>query len=149
MGLQTLLEQRKISKYHLSKMSGVPKTTIMDICAGRSDIERCSAKTVQQLAHALGLTMEEVMALSMQYDSATGLPKDMAYFECDLPPFLSASIEAMKRAWDKLNRGEEYYEWDCDFCDLQSSINVAEVEQAISPDQAWYLREKYLGLERV
>ena len=144
MGLQALLEQRKISK-----MSGVPKTTIMDNCAGRSDIERCSAKTVQQLANALGLTMEEIMALSVQYDSATGYPKDKAYFECDLPPFLSVSIEAMKSAWEKLERGEEYYEWDCDFCDLQSSINVAETEQLISPDQAWYLREKYLGLERV
>ena len=73
----------------------------------------------------------------------------MAYFECDLPLFLSTSLEAMKRAWEKMDRGEEYYEWDCDFCDLQSSINVAEVEQLISPDQAWYLREKYLGLERV
>ena len=55
----------------------------------------------------------------------------------------------MKDAQAKLDRGEEYYEWDCDFCDLQSSINAAEVEQIISPDQAWYLREKYLGLERV
>ena len=63
-------------------------------------------------------------------------------------PFLSDSIEAMKRAWEKIEHGEEYSEWDCDFCDLQSSINVAEVEQAISPDQAWHLREKYLGLER-
>ena len=34
MDLQTLLEQRNISKYQLSKISGVPKTTIMDICAG-------------------------------------------------------------------------------------------------------------------
>lgn len=59
------------------------------------------------------------------------------------------SIEAMKNAQAKLDRGENYYEWDCDFCNLQSSINVAEVEQIISPDQAWYLREKYLGLERV
>ena len=43
MDLQTLLEQRNISKYQLSKISGVPKTTIMDICAGRSNVERCSA----------------------------------------------------------------------------------------------------------
>lgn len=89
------------------------------------------------------------MKLSSPYDGKTGLPKDQSYFECDLPPFLAASIEAMKDAQAKLDRGEEYYEWDCDFCDLQSSINMAEVEQIISPDQAWYLREKYLGLERV
>ena len=96
----------------------------MDICACRSDIERCSAKTVQQLAHALGLTMEEVMALSMQYDSATGLPKNMAYFECDFPPFLSASIEAMKKALDKLDCGEEYSEWNCDFATCNLALTL-------------------------
>lgn len=148
MDLQTLLDQRKITKYHLAKVSGVPKTTIMDICAGRSEIERCSAKTVQQLAKALDCTMEDIMKLSSPYDRKTGLPKDEAYFECDLPPFLTSSIEAMKKAQAKMDRGEEYYEWDCDFCDLQSSINAAETEQIISPEQAWYLREKYLGLER-
>lgn len=41
MDLQTLLNERNLSKYQLSKLSGVPKTTIMDICAGRSDMERC------------------------------------------------------------------------------------------------------------
>ena len=52
MDLQTLLEQRNISKYQLSKISGVPKTTIMDICAGRSNVERCSAKTVSHAGNA-------------------------------------------------------------------------------------------------
>ena len=52
MDFQGYLDQRNISKYQLSKISGVPKTTIMDICSGRSTIERCSAKTVQQLAKA-------------------------------------------------------------------------------------------------
>ena len=68
MDLQTLLDERHISKYHLSKVSGVPKTTIMDICAGRSEIERCSAKTVQQLARALDCTMEDIMQLSAPYN---------------------------------------------------------------------------------
>lgn len=75
--------------------------------------------------------------------------KTRVIFECDLPPFLLTSIEAVKNAREKLNRGEEYFDWDCDFCDLQSSINVAETEQIISPEQAWHLREKYLGLKRV
>ena len=149
MDLQEYLKQHNITKYHLSKISGVPKTTIMDICAGRSDIERCSAKTVQQLAKALNLSMEDVMAMSSPYDRKTGLPKDSSYFEKDLPPFLALSIENMKEAMTRLDRGEEYYDWDCDFCDLQSSINQAEVCQIISSEQAWYLREKYLGLERI
>ena len=148
MDLQTLLDQRQITKYHLSKVSGVPKTTIMDICAGRSEIERCSAKTVRQLAKALDCTMEDIMELSSPYDSATGLPKDKSYLERGLPPFLMESIAAMKAAWKKLDGGEPYLRWDCDYCNLQTDINKAEVNQIINPEQAWYLREKYLRLER-
>lgn len=149
MDLQTFLDQKKITKYHLSKISGVPKTTIMDICAGRSDIERCSAKTVQQLARALDCTMEEIMRLSSPYDGETGLPKDSGYLECGLPAFLQDSINAMKAAWKKLDSGEMYLHWDCDYCSLQSDINSAEVNQLISTDQAWHLREQYLRMERV
>ena len=149
MNLQEYLNQQHISKYHLSKISGVPKTTIMDICAGRSDIGSCSARTVQQLAKALNCTMEDIMDMASPYASDTGLPKDLSYFEENLPPFLKLSIENMKDAQEKLVNGEEYYLWDCDFCDLQSSINQAEACQIISPDQAWYLREKYLDLEKV
>lgn len=148
MDLQTLLNERNITKYHLSKISGVPKTTIMDICAGRSDIERCSAKTVQQLAHALDCTMEDIMQLTPPYDGATGLPKDRSYLERGLPPFLVASISTMQEAWEKLDRGEKYLRWDCDYCDLQTDINNAEVNQLINSEQAWYLREKYLRMER-
>jgi len=149
MDLQTYLDQHKITKYHLSQISGVPKTTIMDICAGRSDISRCSAKTVQQLAKALNITMEDIMSFGTAYDSETGFPKDNSYLECGLPRFLQESIQAMKAAWQKLDCGEEYLRWDCDFCNLQTDINNAEVNQMISSEQAWYLREKYLRLERV
>ena len=148
MDLQTFLDQKKITKYHLSKISGVPKTTIMDICAGRSDIKRCSAKTVQQLARALDCTMEEIMLLSSQYDNETGLPRDDDYLECGLPVFLQESINAMKAAWQKIDNGESYLHWDCDYCNLQSDINSAEVNQLISVEQAWYLREQYLRVER-
>ena len=57
MDLQGYLNQRGISKYRLAQISGVPNTTIVDICAGRSEIGRCAAKTVQQLAKALDCTM--------------------------------------------------------------------------------------------
>ncbi len=148
MDFQMFLDQKKMSKYHLSKISGVPKTTIMDICAGRSDIDRCSAKTVQQLARALDCTMEDIMALAPAYDSRTGLPKQQGYLECGLPPFLCISVDAMKAAWKKLDAGERYLRWDCDYCNLQSDINTAEVNHLISSEQAWYLREVYLRIER-
>ena len=147
MNLQTYLDRRNMTKYHLSKISGVPKTTIIDICSGRSDIEKCSAKTVYQLAKALECTMEDIMAMAS--DDENGLPQDKSYLECGLPAFLQESLQAMIEAWRKVDSGEKYLRWDCDFCNLQSDINSAEVNQMISTEQAWHLREKYLRIERV
>lgn len=91
---------------------------------------------------------KDIAALSSNYDSKTGLPKDVGYLECGLPPFLNESIKTMADAWKKIDNGEDYLRWDCDYCDLQSSINSAEVNRLISSEQAWYLREKYLRIER-
>lgn len=88
------------------------------------------------------------MTMSSSYGES-GLPKDNGYLECGLPEFLQTSILAMTDAWRKVDNGEKYLRWDCDFCNLQSDINNAEVNLLISSDQAWYLREKYLRIERV
>lgn len=66
MTLQLLLDQKNITKYHLSKISGVPKTTIIDICSGQSSIDRCSAKTVLKIAKTLGCSMEYIMMIEEQ-----------------------------------------------------------------------------------
>lgn len=52
MSLQEYIDSKNITKYHLSKISGVPKTTVIDICSGKSSLQKCSARTVQQLAEA-------------------------------------------------------------------------------------------------
>lgn len=101
-----------------------------------------------QLAKALECTMEEIMEMASPLD-ASGLPKDKSYLECGLPAFLQESLEAMKKAWNLLDNGEKYLRWDCDYCNLQSDINIAEVGSLISTEQAWYLKEKYLRIERV
>ena len=63
------------------------------------------------------------------------------YLECGLPEWLQTSIQ-------NYEENKETSLWDCYYCELQSDINVAEVEQIISSEQAWYLRGKYLGIER-
>ena len=68
MYLQTILDQKNITRYYLSKISGVPKTTIIDICSGKSSLDRCTAKTVYQIAKALGCTMEDLMMLDTPDD---------------------------------------------------------------------------------
>ena len=145
MNLQSVLNKRNISMYHLSKISGVPKTTVIDICAGRSSLEKCSAKTVFLLAKALNCTMEEL--LEPDYDM-NGKPVDNSYLECNLPVFLADSLSMFKDALEKQQNGEAVTLMDCYYCELQSDINSAEVNNIISSEQAWFLREKYLGLAR-
>ena len=89
MDLQGYLDNRNITKYRLSKISGVPKTTIIDICSGKSSMQKCTARTVQQLAKALGCTMEFILSLDVaeDYDRESGLPKHKNYLERGLPAY--------------------------------------------------------------
>lgn len=153
MNLQEYIDSRNITKYRLSQMSGVPKTTVIDICSGKSSLQKCSARTVQQLAKALDCSMEELMDMNMdrsstRYDPETGLPKSKEYLECGLPPYLQTSLKQMIASWENLDNGREDMQWDMNWCELNADINSAEVEQEISSKQAWYLREKYLRMKR-
>lgn len=145
---QILLESKDMSKYHLSKISGVPKTTIMDICAGRSSIDRCSAKTVFMLAKALNCTMEYLMSLDTpsDYDASIGVPTNPVYLECGLPDFLKTSLDNMKKSWSIQDSGQKDMHWDLYWCELNADINSAETDQTISAEQAQYLRKTYLRM---
>ena len=70
--------------------------------------------------------------MEQRYDKETGLPVDRSYLECGLPPYLQRSLDTMKRAWESEDNG----------------ANSAEVEGEISSEQAWYLRETYLRIQR-
>ncbi len=59
--VQELLAQRKMTKYRLWKLSGVPQATISDICTGKTKIERCSAETIYRIAKALDVSMETLV----------------------------------------------------------------------------------------
>ena len=61
MNLNELLKKLNISKYRLAKDSGVPKTTVIDICSGKARIEKCSAETIFKIAKSLNVTMEELV----------------------------------------------------------------------------------------
>lgn len=149
MNMQSMLQARNMSMYRLSQISGVPKTTVIDICSGKSDIEGCTARTVLQLSRALGCSMEELMQIdNARYDRETGLPKDESYLEKGLPGYLQKSIAAMQASWKIVDSGKRDLHWDLVWCELNADINCAETEQEISSDQAWYLRRKYLRMEK-
>lgn len=73
---------------------------------------------------------------------------DNSYLENGLPNFLEKSLLQWKNTMRLIEKDERPSTWDLDFCELQSDINVAEVDEQISSRQAWYLREKYLGINR-
>jgi DNA-binding Xre family transcriptional regulator len=70
MNFNELLIQQNITKYRLSKISGVPFATISDISTGKATIEKCSAGTLYKLAKSLDVTMEDLIADSIEYRSS-------------------------------------------------------------------------------
>ena len=86
--------------------------------------------------------------MESRYDNQAGLPTDRSYLECVLPPYLQESLEMMKKAWAAEENGSNDLRFDCYYCNLQADINTAEVEGEISSEQAWYLRENYLRIQR-
>ena len=148
MNLQTILTEKQMTMYRLSKVSGVAKTTVIDICSGKSSIGGCNADTVLRLSRALDCTMEELMQIdNADYDRNTGKPKDESYLEKGLPEYLSKSLCAMIEAWKIEDNGKRDLHFDIYWCDLNADINSAETEQEISSEQAWHLRRKYLRME--
>ena len=70
MYLNDLLAEKKISKYRLAKESGIPRTTVVDICSRKARIEKCSADTIYKIAKVLGVSMESLIEQEME-DSAS------------------------------------------------------------------------------
>ena len=61
MTVNELMNEKKITKYRLSKDSGVPYTTVNDICSDKAQLEKCSAETVYRISKTLGVTMESLI----------------------------------------------------------------------------------------
>ncbi len=66
MYMSDLLEKKNMSRYRLSKESGVAQATIADICSGKARIEKCSADTLYRIAKTLDVTMESLIAEEME-----------------------------------------------------------------------------------
>lgn len=121
-----LLAYKKMTVSSLSAESGIPRSTLTDISSGKSDILECSGKTLLAIAKCLNMTIEELLAL--EREEAKTL----------LPGFLLDSIVQYRKAIRK-----DSTMLDCYSDQLNSSINVAEVENLISSEQANRLRKRY------
>mgnify|MGYP000435328038 CR=1 FL=1 len=82
-----------------------------------------------------------------QYDQETGSRWISRILNADFPMICRLLFRRCK-SWAIIDSGSRDPHWDIYWCNLNADINSAEVERIISPEQAWYLREKYLRMER-
>lgn len=137
--LQEAMSERKISRYRLSKISGIPWATLSDICSGKTELERCSAGTVLKLSKALGLTMEETLDLETgMVSEACDVHEDLSYLEVDLPESLRTAIEEVRLGFERDDPNIDLL-----LDTLYGEINANLWSDEITKNQADYLRSRY------
>lgn len=65
MNVNQLLLKKKNSKYRFSQISGIPYSTVNDICSGKTKMRKCSGETLYKLAKALDTPMEKLIEAEM------------------------------------------------------------------------------------
>lgn len=133
MTIHDMLKEKSITKYSLSKKSGIDWETLSDICSGKIPIATCSVDILQKLALAVGISMDDILLLE------DGKPEDSSYLEMNLSLHLSKSIEEYM-----LGKKNQVSYLDCLWGELYGSINADFWSGVISQEQAEYLRRKYL-----
>ncbi len=143
MTLQQLLKDMQISRYRLSKTSGIPWATLADICSGKTNLNRCGAGTLAKLSKTLGISIEELLALEIEAEknTAIGKPQTKTYLEADLSESVQKAIEDYIKG-----EKEQVLYLDCLWNELNGAINADLWASLITEEQASYLREKYLGI---
>ena len=82
MTIQQILREKNLSRYQLSKKSGVPWATLADICSGKTTLSRCSAGTLMKLSSTLNIPMEQLITLTVEKPQMHGgKPADRTYLE--------------------------------------------------------------------
>ena len=87
MTIQEAMRKSGTSIYSLSKKSGVPYSTLRDICSNKTDFGKCEARTVYLLAQALDVSLDDLM-------------KTYAQKRCDFELFKSHICHRLKREGD-------------------------------------------------
>lgn len=134
MDINQLLKERGLTKYCLAKQSGVPHTTINDICSGKTNIIKCSVETLYRISVFLEIPMESLIK-----EEFIQIERERSY-ERGLPEYLQKDLDEYKKG---LKNNSTLI--DCLWGELYGSINMAEITDGIiTPEHANYLRQKYL-----
>ena len=105
--IQKIMERKNITVHDLSLMSGVPYSTVKNICSQKARIEQCTAKTIYRLAKALGVSMEELVEKQMHYRHSFDWFRSETCHRVKRLGDLDFLIEMLTG-----NEIEKYYEWE-------------------------------------
>lgn len=160
MSLQALLDSRGISKYRLSKMSGVSKTVVADICSGKSSLENCTAKTVYRIALVLDCTVEFLLMMSAKSNIDNSAASDQC--EVNISPVYSSERNLKKYGIDfyvekslendlfalidGVNNNVSYI--DCLRDELLSSVHASYNAGLLSVEQAEFIEQNFIFSNR-
>ena len=114
MTIQQILREKNLSRYQLSKKSGVPWATLADICSGKTTLSRCSAGILMKLSSTLDIPMEQLITLTVEKPQMHGGKlADRTYLEKNLPASLDKALrEYIQGEKDKVSLwiacGENY-----------------------------------------
>ncbi len=143
MTIQQLMQDMNMSRYRLSKTSGIPWATLADIYSGKTHLDRCGAGTLSKLSKALGLSIEELLELESKPTESVsdGKPNNKTYLETGLSNSVQKAIKDYLQG-----EKEQVLYLDCLWDELYGAINADFWSGLITEEQAGYLRDKYLGL---
>ena len=120
--IDKLLEDARMSRYKLSKESGVPQATISDLCSGKTSITKCSAGTLYKIAKVLNVTVDSILEAD----------------ECE-----NAQDEEYRSSFETFKSNICHYVKDMG--DMEFIIHVLETDQIRELyKKKWYLESLYL-----
>lgn len=138
MSINEILNNIRMTKYRLAKLSGIPNATLSELCSGKTSIEKCTSETLYKIAKVLNVSMESLLQDAIQKKNDNEKMEKM--YEHALPQYLQNDLDQYKSG---LKNGSSLM--DCYWSELYSSINIAEInDNAITHEHAEYLRDKYL-----
>lgn len=148
MDINDFLHRNNMTKYKLSKASGVAFTTVSEITTGKTKIKNCTGETLYRLAKALDVKMEDLLADSMEYrqsfdafkSSICHMVKDMGDID-----FIIDTLESdkIRKLFQKRWYPESLYllamldylcrENDLPICGEYSDIRAARLREPVFP----------------
>ena len=96
MEINKLLQEKGLTKYRLSILSGVPHATLSELCNGKTNIVKCSVETVYKLAKALGVSMETLVEDAFKPPKPFEEELREKSYEYGLPEYLQRDLDAFK-----------------------------------------------------